>query len=257
MKGLILKDIMCLKKQLTIFVYVLTSVLIVSVMYVLSVRYGNLAVAGKEMMKDNSLSSVDVKNLGTLALVLFMLLPIATISDMANILIEDGKAGFAKVAGSLPVSLKKRLLSKYLTIYALLGIGALIDILMALLLSYLTDIIDFSDFFGIIISVLSVMSIYSALVILFCLIFGYGKEQYAQIISIAAMLLGLILIKWNVLKKILLNISKPDSKHSPLYWETLDFIKNKYWILFFTAALISVLSYGLSLIVAERKRGVI
>ena len=104
MKGLILKDVMCLKKQLTVFCYVIVGVIIVSLLYVLSARFGNLAEAGREMMRTDDMSHTDVRNIGTLALVLFMLLPIATIGDMANVFESDGKAGFARVSAALPVS---------------------------------------------------------------------------------------------------------------------------------------------------------
>ena len=53
MKGLILKDIMCLRKQLTVFCYVIIGVLIVSVMFVLSTRFGNLASGASEMLGDS------------------------------------------------------------------------------------------------------------------------------------------------------------------------------------------------------------
>ena len=71
MKGLILKDVMCLKKQLTVFCHVIVGVIIVSLLYVLSARFGNLAEAGREMMRTDDMSHTDVRNIGTLALVLF------------------------------------------------------------------------------------------------------------------------------------------------------------------------------------------
>ena len=262
MKGLIIKDIMCLKKQLMIFTYVIIGVLVISVMYVLSARFGNLALGGKDMMASNELSQIDVKNLGTLALVLFMLLPIATVGDMANVFEADGKAGFPKIAGALPVPLRKRLLAHYLTIYALFGIGIVIDVLIAFLLSILTDMISFRDFLGIILSAASVMSMYSAFVIFYCLLLGYGKESYAQIFSIGTLLLSLLLFRLKVLGQILKSIA--DSGHETegtaeitFLWNALDFIKEKAWVLLLLAALASVLSYMCSLLVAERKRGVI
>ncbi|MCH5271176.1 MAG: ABC-2 transporter permease [Lachnospiraceae bacterium] len=262
MKGLIIKDLMCLKKQLTVFVYVLVGVLIVSVMYVLSARYGNIARAGAEMLVENDMSEIDVKNLSSMALVFFMLLPIAVIGDMANVFEADGKAGFNKVAGAFPVPLRTRLLSRYITICALFSLGVLIDILIALVLSTLTDLISLSDFLGIIVSAASVMSIYSALVIFFCLVFGYGKEQYAQICSLGTMVLSLILLQWKSVKRILTVITESnpvaaESIDSSFIWGALDFIKEKAWILFLIAATVSILSYGASLLVAERKRGVI
>ena len=46
MKGLIIKDVMCLKKQLTVFIFVLIGVVAVSIMYVLSAKFGNIALLG-------------------------------------------------------------------------------------------------------------------------------------------------------------------------------------------------------------------
>jgi len=262
MKGLIIKDMMCLKKQLTTFAYVITGVLIVSVMYVLSAKYGNIARAGQEMLASNDMSTVDVRNLGSMALVLFMLLPIATVGDVAIVFEADGKAGFCRIAGSFPISIQKRLLSRYLTIYALFAVGVLIDILIAFVLSALTDLISLGDFLGIIVSAASVMSIYSALVIVFCMMLGYGKEQYAQLLSIGTMILSLILVNLKAVKRILLIISDSDSgtydaADSTFIWGALDFIKEKAWTLLLIAVCVSVLSYVASLTVANRKRGVI
>ena len=80
MKGLVIKDIMCLKKQLTTFAFVIAGVVIVSVMYVLSTRFGNLAKVGVALLdENNNMSEIDVKNLGSMALVLFMFLPIVSV----------------------------------------------------------------------------------------------------------------------------------------------------------------------------------
>ncbi|MBO5241979.1 MAG: ABC-2 transporter permease [Lachnospiraceae bacterium] len=262
MKGLIIKDVMCLKKQLTVFSFVLIGVVAVSIMYVLSAKFGNIALAGREMLATEDLTAVDVKNLSSMALIFFMMLPIATVGDMSNVFTADGKAGFAKMAGALPISIKKRLLSKYLTIYALLGLGVIVDVLLAFVLSLLTDIISFADFFGIIISVSSIMGIYSALVIFFCVLYGYGKEEFAQISSLITMYLAFFLIRLDLIKQIIADIvagggGTEASESTLLLWQALDFIKEKFWILFVIAALVCMLSYVAALQVAKRKRGVI
>ena len=262
MKGLIIKDVMCLKKQLTVFAFVLIGVVAVSIMYVLSAKFGNIALAGREMLATEDLTAVDVKNLSSMALIFFMMLPIATVGDMSNVFTADGKAGFARMAGALPISIKKRLLSKYLTIYALLGLGVIVDVLLAFVLSLLTDIISFADFFGIIISVSSIMGIYSALVIFFCVLYGYGKEEFAQISSLITMGLAFFLIRLDLIKQIIADIvaggaGTEASESTLLLWQALDFIKEKFWILFVIAALVCMLSYVAALQVAKRKRGVI
>ena len=136
MKGLMIKDIMCLKKQLMVFCYVIIGVLIVSVMFVLSARFGNLSVAARQMAAENNMSVLDVNNLATLALLSFMFLPFAAVGDVLFVFEEDNKAGFAKVAGALPLSVPKRVLSRYLSVFALLAIGALLDIVIAFALSF-------------------------------------------------------------------------------------------------------------------------
>ena len=106
MKGLILKDIMCLRKQLTVFCYVIIGVLIVSVMFVLSTRFGNIASGASEMLAENSMTEFEINNLATLALVLFMFLPLAVVGDVLNVFEEDSKAGFATVGGYMQETLE-------------------------------------------------------------------------------------------------------------------------------------------------------
>ena len=257
MKGLILKDLMCLRKQLTSFCFVMAGVLVASVMYVLSARFGNMAKIGQELLKENA-SQVDVRNTGSMVLVMFMLLPIASVGDMLYVFLADGKAGFGKVSASLPLPLKKRVLARFLTIYAMFGIGVAVDLLLAFLLSCLTDMLKFREFFGIIISGASVMSIYSALVILFCVVFGYGKEQYAQCVALLTMLTAVVLANFDKVKYFMLEIILHDKEmENTDLWAPLDFVREKGYILFLIAAAVSVLAYFLAYRIADRKRGVI
>ncbi len=259
MKGLIIKDIMCLRKQLITFIYVLIAVSVISVMYVLSARYGNLALAGREMAKTGQASDLDIKNIASLSLVLFMLLPIAVIGDMVNVFQEDGKAGFNRIAGSFPVPVKKRLLSKYISIYALFLIGVVVDLVLALFLSAITDLMTFWELMGVIISAASVMSIYSALVIFFCIILGYGKEPYAQFLSLFSMMTVTVLVNYNTVKKYFIFIMTDNESilNGLSRWRALELIKNRSWLLLLIAVIVSISSYAASLFVAERKRGVV
>lgn len=262
MTGLIIKDVMCLRKQIKTFTYVILCVLIVSVMYVLSARFGNIALAGKGILASNDMTLTDVRNLGTLFLVLFMILPIASVGDMVNVFEADEKSGFYKLAGAFPISLKKRLLSKFCTVYLLLGIGVSIDILIAFILSRLTDLISFGEFLGIILSSASVTSIYSTLIIFFYLLLGYGKGQYAQLFSLTTMAATFILVKFDAvnefLKTLLIDSSVTgESMSNTLNWGMLDFIKEKFLILICIAVITSLLSYFASLLIVQRKRGMI
>lgn len=163
MKGLIIKDLMCLRKQGFTFIYIVISVLVVSVMYVLSAKFGNMAMGNQEMMMENSMTEIDIKNLSTIVLILFMLLPISMVGDVSAVFVADGKAGFSNVSASLPVSIEKRVLSRYITISVFFGIGVAVDLVIACILSILTNIISFQEFWGIIIVEASAMFIYGSL----------------------------------------------------------------------------------------------
>lgn len=266
MKGLIYKDILCLKKQLMLFCFVLIGVVIVSIMYVLSAKYGNLAKIGVQMLSEpeNNLTEIDVKKLGSSVLALFLLIPIAAVEDITNVFMQDGKAGFHKVSGMLPVSIERRVLARFLSVYALFAMGVLIDLCLAVILSALTDLMTFAQLFGIIISAASAMSIFSAFAIFFCFLLGYGKEQYAVMLSILTVIVFAILLNLGKVKSILLVIAiagtLPAEKRtdgSSSVWGIFDFLEEKAWILLIIAVIVSILSYGASLMIEKRKRGVI
>ena len=52
MRGLIVKDFYCLKKQIITFCVTLFAVVILSIMFVLSSRYGNIATGYQEMVAE-------------------------------------------------------------------------------------------------------------------------------------------------------------------------------------------------------------
>lgn len=257
MKGLMIKDLMCLRKQMILFAYIVTSVLVLSVMFVLSARYGNIAAANQSMMTENNLSDLDIKNLSTTALILFMLIPIAMVGDVTTIFKMDGKAGFSGVSSILPLSAGKRVMAKYLTVLVMFGIGVSVDLIISFVLSKLTDIISFREFFGIIISAASLMIIYSTLAILFCFLFGYGKEDYAILTSCAVILITALLVNIKKVKLIFLSVTGANSDSIDFMNEFMNFLKYKYFILLAIAVIVTTASYLISVEIVKRKRGIL
>lgn len=258
MKGLVIKDLMCLRKQRVTYLYIVAVVLIVSIMYVLSAKYGNLAFVGKEMA-ENNLTEIDVKNLASLVLMLFMLLPIAMVGDVSVVFSADGKAGFANVSASLPLSIEKRVLAKYITISAFFGIGFATDLIIAAVLSVLTDIMPFMDFFRVIIMSASALFIYGAMICVFMFIFGYGKESYAQLCAILSIIFIIILINFNKVKIIFLSCFSEEVDVldvNPLEVIT-GFVKDKSMTAFVIAIIVGILSYVVSVFIEKKKRGIV
>lgn len=255
MRGLILKDLMCLRKQLIIFSYIVVSVLVLSVMYVLSAKYGNIALANEGMMMENGVSSIDIRNLSTWVLSIFLLLPIATVGDAATIFTEDEKAEFSAVSASLPLSVEKRVMAKYMTVFVMFGIGVVTDLLIISVLSALTDMVSFAEFFGMIISAASLMSIYGALVIVFCFLLGHGKEDYAIFSSFGVMVLAAITVNIHKIKNLFAPAS--DAEGTQAFDTFINFFKQKFYVLFIIALITMAVSYFVSVWIAKRKRGVV
>lgn len=256
MKGLVIKDLFCLKKRLTILCFAIAGVLVLSIMFVLSARFGNVAEAGKNMLKDNDITAIDIENLAVMALAFFMLVPIAAVGDIAMVCDMDEKAGFCKVSASLPVSLKKRVLARYFTVIALYSISTLIDIIIAFVLSRISDLITFSIFLNIIFFCVSIMILYSVCVIFYCFVLGGSKTTYAQLFSLITLIVAAVLANLKTVKQIIHGIAE-ESNDISFIWNVFDFIKEKSWILLIIAGGGCIISYAASLLVVDRKRGVI
>jgi len=257
MKGLIIKDLMCLRKQLIIFAYVVAGVLVVSIMFVLSARFGNIALGNQEMMVENGLSDIDINNMSTQVLMMFMLLPVACVGDFAKIFEEDGKAEFVKVSSVMPLSIGQRVMAKFITIFAMFGMGAGTDLVIAFILSKLTNIISFMDFLGIIISAVSLMSIFGALVIVLCFVFGYGKEDYSRIMALLIMLVTALFANITKIKALFRAITLGDNTEIDFFTDFIEYFKCKSYMLFLIAMITIIVSYFVSVFVAKRKRGVV
>ena len=122
-------------------------------------------------------------------------------------------------------------------------------------------IVIFLACIAIILFLSSFMIICNAIFIFFYLLFGYGKEQYAQIVSTAVLFLSVLTVSFEKIKSFLFTSADVENQLSgesellPM-WEAFDFMKEKSWILFFIAIGITILSYVASLLIAEKKKGV-
>lgn len=77
MKGLLIKDFFCLKKQLINYGFVIVGVIAVSVLFVLSYNFGNIHVQFQELIASGESTEAGVTMIAGNAMLLFMLIPIA------------------------------------------------------------------------------------------------------------------------------------------------------------------------------------
>lgn len=254
MKGLLIKDLYCLKKQLTTYCFVIVGVVVLSILFVLSYRFGNIHAGLAGMVASGKCSETDVSGIASIALLLFMMLPIACTGDIFSLFQEDENASFYKVASSFPVSVSRRVLVRYIIGLLFIGVGTGIDFLLTIVLASLTDIVSFGEFMGMIISFASVMVMYISLLILLMHLLGKGRGIYANIIPVLFGIGVLVGINFDRLKKFFM--SEDDAALQGLYQDMRTFITCKSSHMLAAAVVILLGSYILSVIVEKRKRGV-
>ncbi len=254
MRGLLIKDFFCLKKQLINCAFIIVGVVVISILFVLSYNFGNIHAGIVEMLDSGEGTQADVAQLATVALLFSMLIPIACTGDITNLVTDDEKASFYKVAAALPVSIRKRVASRFITGYLFIVVGVAIDFIMTIVLSSLTDIISFGKFCGVIVSFASIMVMNSSLFILLVHFLGKGSAVYANIILILIEVVICIAASFDRLKAFLSD--SDENALSDLYYQVTGFMFHKSYILFIAAIIISGGAYFAAVYAAGRKRGV-
>lgn len=243
MKGLIIKDLMCMKKQLILYSYVTVSVIVISIMFVLSAKHGNIHEGMQFTIEHNPVDESDVANMYTMAMMFFMLLPAACICDPTAILREDNKAGFADFAAALPVPTNKRILAKYISCFWLFVINGIFTVILSFVLSKLTDIVSFGGFLNMELFLTGILVVLAALTIMLNIVIGKGKEIFASIISASLIAISLAIPL----------VRAATSNNQAI----LRFPREKgYMVLLFAVAIV-VVSYFVSVFAAQKKRGVV
>lgn len=254
MKGLLIKDFFCLKKQLINYGFIIVGVIVISIMFVLSYNFGNIHAGFTQMIDSGEAAEADITLIASNALLLFMLIPIACTGDITNLITDDENASFYKVASMLPVSISKRVACRFIAGYLFIAIGVAVDFMMTIILSSLTSVISFGKFCGVIISFASVMMMYISLFILFVYLLGKGKTTYANIIPLLMGIAVYVCAHFNRLREFLTGVD--DNALFDLYKQTTEFIFHKSYILLLAAVIISGGAYFTAVHIAERKRGV-
>lgn len=137
MKGLILKDIYCLRTRIMTYVLTLVAALVIGILISLSSEYGNLTL-DVFMREDTSVSEDDMaayKVIISGATFLAILLPLGVGFDGIMTFHMDEKANFGDVLRTMPVKPIEIVLARFSTAYGFLLTGYVSSILIALLIS--------------------------------------------------------------------------------------------------------------------------
>lgn len=254
MKGLLIKDFYCLKKQLINYLFVIVGVIVVSILFVLSYNFGNIHAQFTQLIDSGESSEAGVTMIAGNALLLCMLIPIACTGDITNLITDDEKASFYKVASALPISIGRRVASRFIAGYLFIAIGVAVDLVMSIVISSLTGIISLGKFCGVIISFASIMMLYVSLFLLLVYVLGKGKTTYA---GVAPILAGVGLYGWanfDRLRAFLMD--NDDAALMEIYQRTTGFMYYRSYLLLLAAVVVSFAAYTAAIWIAKRKRGV-
>lgn len=254
MRGLLIKDFFCLKKQLINYTFAIIGVVVISILFVLSYNFGNIHAGILKMLDSGEGTQADVAQLATVALLFCMLTPIACTGDITNLVTDDENASFYKVAAALPISIRKRVACRFITGYLFIAIGVVIDFIMTIVLSSLTDIISFGKFCGAIVSFASIMMICISLFIFFVYFLGKGGAVYASIIPWIIGVVIYVSVNFEKLKGFMLGSN--ENALLDLYNQATEVIFHKSYVLFIAAIIVSGSAYFAAVYTAGRKRGV-
>lgn len=248
MRGLLIKDFYCLKKQLINYVFVIVGVIVISIMFVLSYNFGNIHAGFAEMVDSGQSTEADIGQIARNAMLLFMLIPIACTADLSKLFTDDENASFYKVASAFPVSIGKRVACRFIAGYLFIAIGVAVDLLMTVILSSLTDIISLRKFCGVIVTFASFILMYISMIIFLAYFLGNGKITYANVIPLLIGATVFVFANWDKLQD--------DNALLELYDQVTAFMFHRSYILFIAAVIVSGAAYLASVYIAVRKRGV-
>ena len=251
MKGLIIKDLMCLRKMRATFVFVTVASFVITVMALISARCGNIALAEQEYLSGGTDMPMSPVHLLWYAVAVLVILPLASIGDSLTLAFEaDKNSGFAPVAGALPLSVKQRITARFITLFLTCGTGTVISLALSFILSLFTDIMTLGDFAGLVLSATSLILIFSALEMILIFLLKMKNTDYVRIISLLIMTAVFILCSLKRIIDALRNM-----KSMELITDGLLFLENRWFILVASAAVCLLVSYFVSAGIAERKRG--
>lgn len=254
MKGLLIKDFFCLKKQLVNYGFIIVGVIVISVMFILSYNFGNIHAGFVQIMESEQNNETYVMRIARSAMLTFMLMPLACTADVVNLFTDDEKASFYKVAASFPVSVGKRVACRFIAAYSFIAIGVAVDVLMTVILSFMTDIISFGMFCNVIVSFASLILMYISIFILLAYLMGSEKITYVAVIPLLIGVAVYVVANFRKINDFITGVN--DGALIELYDQATDFIFHKSYILFIAAVIISGVSYFAAVYTAGRKRGV-
>ncbi len=204
MKGLILKDIFCLRTRMNACLMIIGAALLIGILISLSTQYGNLR---PEKIMENSgddgeWTEVDdsaVNMIAGGAVILAILLPMGVGFDGVATFLADEKAGFANVQSTMPVNAWDIAGARFCSTYGFLIMGYLSSWIISLLISPVVEIFSLKEMIQISTTLFVLLASVLGCVIFMNFIFRQkvAEKIYIGLAVGAYLCLGYVMIKMN------------------------------------------------------------
>lgn len=181
MKGLILKDIYCLRTRIKTYVLTLVAALVIGILISLSSEYGNMRLdvmmGDDETVSEDDLAAHKVMLGG--ATFLAILLPLGVGFDGIMTFHMDEKANFGDVLRTMPVKPVEIVLARFSTAYGFLLTGYVSSILIALLISPVVKVFTLGEMIHA--GTVMTCALAIGLGVTCCALFMWGKKTFDRI----------------------------------------------------------------------------
>lgn len=196
MLGLIQKDMYCLKKNLIMFCAVTTGIVILSVMFILSSRFGNVAKGIEIMMIEDGLSEEMFYSFFQAAVWAVLFIPMAFTGMVVECFKEDRKAGFCKYQFCLPLNSARIVGSRYASCFLFAFVSLLGSLLVGFFVSLVSDVFAFDILASFIFTFCGAMLIYLSLVMFLLYCFGAARADIIQCVPFVVLFFAFMVWLW-------------------------------------------------------------
>lgn len=184
MVGLIYKDLCCLRKNIKAFVLVTFVTIVLSVLFILSIKYGNVALMIADMSEEEFFGMFQT------AIWCVLILPIASSAMIQECFKEDTNANFKKCLYAMPVKEESVVGGRYMSGLAFLFLGFLGTLVASFCISLSTDTIKFTQLLSYCVTFLAVLIVYEAFVMFVLYTVEGKKADLIQCIPLVVLLFG-------------------------------------------------------------------
>ena len=255
MIGLVRKDLYCLKRGLKTFLMVSISVIVLSVLFILSARYGNVAKGIEEMKIENNMGEEVFYTFYQGFIWSVLVLPMAFLGIIAECFKEDKKAGFSRPLCSMPLSDGKIVGSRYISALLLGGIGMVSSLLSGFFVSLVSDVFPLQKMFGYILCLNGAMLVYTSLQMFLTYAFGAEKADLIQCVPLIILLVLSIYLFGGKASNV--TEAEVDTYIAGITSRISDFMVEKCGLVFLIAIGCMALSFLGSWLLFRKRKGVI